>query len=283
MPTGLPSQTESAAAELVLEPAAPAAEQRSAILDVSSHVRLWTVTALGLAVDLWSKDRAFHVLGQGGRRVLIENVLEFQTMLNPGALFGIGRGQTTFFIIASILALGLVMWMFAQNSPRRRLLHLALGAILAGALGNMYDRIFVQLVPHPVRTAGGGYVNRYVIPTGQRDGFIHAREYPPTRNGAEILISPEAFADKRLVGYVRDFIKIPTKALWGEVWPWVFNVADSLLVCGVLVLAGYLWVDRRHTSARPAPGAPAAEAADLPGEPSDEAVSLSNPAELHRP
>lgn len=268
------------------EPTAQTDEQGSALFDTASHIRLWTVAVLGLVVDLWSKDRAFHVLGQGGRRVLIENVLEFQTMLNPGALFGIGRGQTTFFIIASVLALGLVMWMFAQNSPRRRLLHLALGAILAGALGNMYDRIFVQLVPHPVRTAEGGYVNRYVMPTGQDGGFIHAREYPPTRDGAEILISPEAFADKRRVGYVRDFIKIPTKALWGEVWPWVFNVADSLLVCGVLILAGYLWADRRHAAAQPAQPGAAGGAAPPPasGDASaDSAVALSNPAELHRP
>ena len=107
---------------------------------------------MGLVLDLWSKDWAFHTLRQGGRKGLIPYVLELQTMLNDGALFGIGSGHTGLFLLASLLALALVLWMFAQSSPRRRTLQLALGAILAGALGNMYDRTFVKLVDQPVQT-----------------------------------------------------------------------------------------------------------------------------------
>jgi hypothetical protein len=58
------------------------------------------------------------------------------------------------------------------------------------------------------------------------------------------------------VGFVRDFIKIPTK-WWStekDIWPWVFNVADMLLVGGVSILAIYLWLDRSRVppaSAKP--------------------------------
>jgi len=208
------------------------------------------MATVGLAIDLWSKNWAFHTLGQHGRRVLIPRVLELQTMLNPGALFGIGSGRTTLFLLASLFALGLVVWMFAQSSPRRWFLQIALGAILAGALGNMYDRLTVRLILDRSR-------GLYLVPL-ERDaaGRYVLAEYPPEPHGVRVVsdeLPPRA-------GYVRDFIKIPTK-IFGkqDLWPWVFNVADMLLVGGVGVLALYLWRDRRPDRQT------AAAAVDLPG------------------
>jgi len=197
---------------------------------------------VGLALDLWSKDWAFHTLRQGGRRVLIPYVLEFQVMLNDGALFGIGSGRTGLFLLASLLALALVLWMFAQSSPRRRALQLALGAILAGAIGNMYDRVFVKLVDQPVRTATHPIFLEVI---GAEGGQIKLGEYPLGESGLTRTVStapPE-------VGFVRDFIKIPTTVGGRELWPWVFNVADVLLVCGVVILAIHLWRDRKPREA----------------------------------
>lgn len=217
-------------------------------------MRFWLMAAGGLALDLWSKDWAFHTLRQGGRRVLIPRVLELQTMLNDGALFGIGSGQTTLFLIASALALALVLWMFAQSTVRQRLLHIALGGILAGALGNMYDRTFVELLPWRPPAAAP----RYFVKSADA-GQVVLREYPPRADG-ETWQEP-AFVAAELppaVGHVRDFIKIPTtlpqwnwipaKVRGKELWPWVFNVADMLLVGGVGALALRLWFDRgSHT------------------------------------
>jgi lipoprotein signal peptidase len=54
------------------------------------------------------------------------------------------------------------------------------------------------------------------------------------------------------VGFVRDFIKIPTHWLGGrELWPWVFNVADMLLVGGVAILSLHLLSERRAGTLRP--------------------------------
>ena len=199
---------------------------------------------IGLALDLWSKNWAFRSLGLYGRRKLIPRVLEFQTMMNDGALFGIGSGRTMLFLAASVLALVLVLWMFGQSSPRQRLLHVALGAILAGALGNMYDRIFVRLVELP--DARGA--RRYYVKTPSGDGRgVILREYapPPARPPREFPLSALP-ADHQAVGHVRDFIKIPTKVFGQrDLWPWVFNVADMLLVGGVGILAIRLWRERR--------------------------------------
>ncbi len=211
-----------------------------------SHARFWGVAVAGVALDLWSKEWAFHTVRQGGHWVIIPYVLEFQTLFNAGALFGIGRGQTTLFLTASVAALALVLWMFAQSSPRRRLLHIALGGILAGALGNMYDRMFVRLVERH-RTVDGRMVTHYVQ-TEQPDGTRWLTEYPPTAANPHRMRAAEALPE---YGYVRDFLKIPTKIGSYYGWPWVFNVADMLLVGGVSILAVYLWAERKP----PAPAA----------------------------
>jgi signal peptidase II len=221
------------------------ARPETALCNPWAHVRLWGVLVLGLVADLWSKEWAFRTLRQGGQRVLIPDVLELHTTLNPGALFGIGAGRTGVFLIASVLALVLVVWMFAQSPRRRWLTHVALGAILAGALGNMYDRAFVKLVPSP-RPHGPG--PPYCVETLSPDGrSVLLEEYPPGPGAPKRRVSlAEAERLGPPVGYVRDFIKIPTR-WWGrfDLWPWVFNVADSLLVGGVIILAVRLLWERK--------------------------------------
>jgi lipoprotein signal peptidase len=232
---------------------AGAAHGHLALHDAAAHVLFWLMAGVGLALDLWSKDWAFDTLRQRGHRTLIPRVLELETTLNSGALFGIGAGRTGLFVVASILALALVLWMFAQCPARRRLVQVALGAILAGALGNMYDRVFVRLYGLPT-AAGPRY---YVRTDGPHDASILLREYPPDATSPPRPLSRAREAELgEPVGHVRDFIKIPTTlpqwdwipARWRgkELWPWVFNVADSLLVGGVAVLALRMLRDRRR-------------------------------------
>ncbi len=225
--------------------------------DVVSIARLVLVAVGGLALDLWAKERAFHELRQGGRIVIVPHLLEFQTMLNPGALFGIGGGQTTLFLVASLFALLLVVWMFSQSPARRWFLHIALGAILAGALGNMYDRITVRLAEHPYSAVRHErLVAIYMQRVGADERGTLLREYPAQlHDQSPPRVETEPIQE---VGFVRDFIKIPTR--WfghSEIWPWVFNVADTLLVGGVIVLTLAFWTDR----GAPREGAPDASAA----------------------
>lgn len=220
---------------------APGVRRVTAWRDGLSHARFWAVAAVGLTLDLWSKEWAFRTLRQNARVVLVPNVLEFQTMLNMGALFGIGRGMTELFLVASALALVLVTWMFIQSSPQRWWLHIALGGIVGGALGNMYDRTFVRLLAEPQRDRAGRFV--FVQKVGGSASGVLVEEYPPHPGGLRRTIRAEDVG--REVGFVRDFIKIPTK-LWGQrdLWPWVFNVADMLLVGGVGILAIHLLLER---------------------------------------
>lgn len=122
------------------------------------------VTVIGLVVDLVSKSLAFaHVAGArvGIDRgavlasdaldlliprhqpvVVVPGLLEFTLVLNPGAVFGVGAGQRWFFVGFTVLALGFAGWIFgAWTKAKDRWAHVAIGLIVAGGLGNLYDRL----------------------------------------------------------------------------------------------------------------------------------------------
>jgi signal peptidase II len=224
-----------------------------------AHLRFWLVAGIGLAADLWTKEWAVHTFRFGEPpHDVIPYVLQYQTMFNSGALFGIGQGQTGVFLIASLLALSLVLWMFAQSPPRRWLMQIALGAIFAGALGNLYDRVFVKLVRDSVATPTGRIASYFEKSLSDDLSRVVLIEYPATPESARFeLPLAEAERLRPELGYVRDFIKIPTTVFGRELWPWVFNIADMLLVCGVSVLAIRLLLDgqRAHEPSATAPAA----------------------------
>jgi len=173
-----------------------------------------TLTVTGLAADLISKHVVFDALltdpalvaRAEARRTVAEladsplttrQVLHgFQRPLccgiqltlstNPGVVFGWAMPPWAV-LAATALTVGLVGWFFATSDRRAWSIHLAMAFILAGALGNLYDRLCSS-----------------VSPLGME---------PITRN-------------------VRDFIDC---SAWG--YPWVYNVADILLVVGVGLIA----------------------------------------------
>jgi len=103
---------------------------------------------LGLSADLWSKNYAFdHLAIYRGPMVvdsqvyrLIPGWLEFTVTTNQGAVFGLGAGQRFLFVSVSLAAILFLIYLFA-NSGKQRLYQIILGMLLAGVLGNLYDRI----------------------------------------------------------------------------------------------------------------------------------------------
>ncbi len=73
--------------------------------------------------------------------VVIPSLLNLQLTTNPGAVFGLGKGGRYIFIVVSVVAIFIISVMFARSPARAWLLHLALSLILAGAMGNLYDRV----------------------------------------------------------------------------------------------------------------------------------------------
>ena len=130
----------------------------SARWDLGSHLRLWPIAVVTLAIDLGTKHWAFSHLDTSpppGGWVVIPHVMSLRRSLNTGALFGLGKGLTPVFIAASLVALLFVLFLFIHSTRDRRSLHVALGLVLAGALGNLYDRLVFGFVRDMIQITGG--------------------------------------------------------------------------------------------------------------------------------
>ena len=96
------------------------------------------------ALDLTTKSAAFRCLGMPGSNTkwIWMDVFGFQTSLNEGALFGLGQGMVSVFAGLSIVAaIGIFYWIFFAGGTRDWLLTIALGFIVAGIFGNLFDRL----------------------------------------------------------------------------------------------------------------------------------------------
>src|SRR5262249_42702188 len=70
----------------------------------------------------------------------------FEPHVNQGALFGLGSGREgtangAFAVISLLAACAIVYWSVQKKTARDRWLFISLGLILAGTLGNFYDRL----------------------------------------------------------------------------------------------------------------------------------------------
>jgi signal peptidase II len=144
---------------------------KSLMVERSYRVMLWVLALTGLALDQSSKYAVFAWLGEraehehvlfrtdkGGFQLVAQFERDENSGLerleagrriphvNQGALFGFLRDHKTLanagFALISLLAAGaIVYWSTHQHTARDRWLCAALGLILAGTLGNFYDRV----------------------------------------------------------------------------------------------------------------------------------------------
>lgn len=171
------------------------------------------IAVAGVTLDLWTKSAVFAWLGNP---LVMEyarppvwllpdvmgETLGVETHVNEGALFGMGQGQQTLFAGLSVVAvLAVGFWLVFGGGVRSLTLTVALGAVCGGIFGNLYDRVGLPGLTWQVAYAG------------------HAPGDP--------------------VYAVRDWIHFKIDAI-GFDWP-IFNIADSLLVCGagLLILASF--------------------------------------------
>jgi signal peptidase II len=181
------------------------AEVPSADVPPSRYLVFLSIAVGGCAIDLWTKHWIFQRLSvpwvEGGRLSppiwLWSSIFGFETSLNEGALFGVGQGKVLLFASLSVVAaVGILLWLFAARAARDLHLTIALGCVMAGILGNLYDRLGLHGL-----TWGSGVTGREV--------------------GEPVYA-------------VRDWLHFKIPAI-GFDWP-IFNLADSCLVCGAILL-----------------------------------------------
>lgn len=111
---------------------------------------LGIVFAVLLIADQVTKAIAFGVMGENAPvTMLIPGFLGFNTVYNEGISFSIGaNGEWTQPVVIAITAVAsIVIVIFIIRLPKRRLLlRYALVLILAGAIGNLIDRIAMGAV-----------------------------------------------------------------------------------------------------------------------------------------
>jgi signal peptidase II len=140
----------------------------------SYRVVLWALAAFGLCADQASKYAVFawlapvennhHWLFKLGKEKVGDREVEtgFQLLassrpagdgsytpqVNTGALFGLGREEgwanTAFAVISLAAAAAILYWSLRKGAARHLWVCVSLGLILAGTLGNLYDRVVFQ-------------------------------------------------------------------------------------------------------------------------------------------
>jgi len=153
------------------DPTADRADSAGPGRDVRSWLILMVTAIAGCAADLVTKSMAFarvadvpvvidraDVIRVGPGRLgalipnhapvrVIDGLLEFTLVLNPGAVFGIGAGKRWFFIFFTGAAILFALGLFLRWTTKRNYwTHFAIGLVLAGGLGNLYDRLIFGCV-----------------------------------------------------------------------------------------------------------------------------------------
>lgn len=112
----------------------------------SGHrIHFWLWANLLLIADQTSKVLFFSRPDVNSRRiVLIPGLLQLRPApLNPHGAFSMGPEAPWFYVIVTLLGLGLIIWFVLSTPENRGLSFIALGCLTAGALGNLIDRLML--------------------------------------------------------------------------------------------------------------------------------------------
>ena len=101
------------------------------VIVLDQLTKIWFLTATGNA----------QALGLTGGVVVVPGLLKFSFVQNQGVSFGLfGGGEARWLLsLFSILVAGGLMWW--ATTVKRRLLIVAIGLVIGGALGNAIDRV----------------------------------------------------------------------------------------------------------------------------------------------
>jgi signal peptidase II len=93
------------------------------------------------ALDQWTKQMILRFISPDEPRVLVSDFFSLVYVTNNGAAFGSFRGNNTFFIAISCVALVVVLGLLLRARTLDRWRDLSLALLLAGILGNLTDRL----------------------------------------------------------------------------------------------------------------------------------------------
>jgi signal peptidase II len=97
---------------------------------------------LSLVLDQWTKAMARHALRPLGRKVIVDGYFDLRYAENPGVAFSMLQTIPGGFLsLVALAAFALVIYYLRKMPPEATRLHIALGLVGGGALGNLVDRL----------------------------------------------------------------------------------------------------------------------------------------------
>ena len=98
----------------------------------------------GVIADIVSKWVVFFKLDEFGKLIAIPGLLNILRTKNEGVVFGLFPGKTSAFIVFSAIAIVVILFIYIKSDKTIFISNLALGLVLAGAIGNLWDRIWFR-------------------------------------------------------------------------------------------------------------------------------------------
>ena len=98
-----------------------------------------------IVFDQLAKFAAVHSLSLNNPVSVIRGIFSLTLVHNRGAAFGILKNQVPLFIFTSVVAV-ILIYSELKSNKHRKAYSIALSLILAGALGNLIDRILFGYV-----------------------------------------------------------------------------------------------------------------------------------------
>jgi signal peptidase II len=93
------------------------------------------------ALDQLTKQWVLRSISPYGARVVVPDFFHLVNVTNDGAAFGSFKGNNTFFVVISIIALIVVTVLLVRHRRSDPWRDVSLALLLAGILGNLTDRL----------------------------------------------------------------------------------------------------------------------------------------------
>lgn len=104
------------------------------------------ISAAIVVLDQIFKYLAINNLKSVENVAVIDNLLYFTYLENRGAAFGIFSNQRWLFIIATVLAIILLVYLVFVKNFQSKIFNISVALIIGGGVGNLIDRIFLGYV-----------------------------------------------------------------------------------------------------------------------------------------
>ncbi|ADH99176.1 lipoprotein signal peptidase [[Bacillus] selenitireducens MLS10] len=101
----------------------------------------YVIAVAVIAIDQLTKYIVVIQMEQGQSIELISGFLYLTSHRNAGAAFGILQGQMWLFYIATVIVVGVIVYMIITQAKESRFFGISLGLVLGGAIGNFIDRL----------------------------------------------------------------------------------------------------------------------------------------------